>query len=167
MFGIHRMISYPSIVLLLFTLISFGGDAYSTPMPTADALRQVIVAHHYAIGENRLEEAMGYYHSQSPDLAQTREDIEYGFSQYLLRTTTMSFCYNGREGEYALAAAKHRHLMISGIKFIEHIVDVVYQLREEQGNWKIWTKRDSLNDIGKLSNCTQTDSILYAEPDSE
>ena len=147
MYCVDSMTSYRNVVLLFLALTGFGGEAYSspTPMSITDLLRQVIEAHYYAIGENRLDEAMGYYHSQSPEIVQTRENIEYGFSQYLLRTTTMSFCYAGQEGEFAVATAKHRYLMISGIKFIEHIVDVDYQLRREQESWKIWTQRDSSN----------------------
>ena len=79
-------------------------------------------------------------------IVQTRENIEFGLSQFLLKTTTMTFCYTGQEGAFAVATAKHRYLMITGIKFIENFADVVYQMREEQGNWKIWTQRDSSND---------------------
>ena len=134
------------IALLLFVLTGFGGDVYSSPapMPTTEVLRQVVVAHYQEIGENRLDEAMGYYHSQSPEKVQTRENIEFGLSQYLLRTTTMNFCYAGQQGEFAVATAKHRYLMISGIKFIEHTANVDYQMRQEQGRWKIWTQRDRL-----------------------
>ena len=143
------MTSYRNVVLLFLALTGFGGEAYSspTPMPITDLLRQVIEAHYYAIGENRLDEAMGYYHSQSPEIVATRESIEFGLSQYLLKTTTMTFCYAGQEGEIAVATAKHRYLIITGIKFMEHFVDAVYQLRQEQGSWKIWTQqRYSSND---------------------
>ena len=147
MYGISNITSCRNLVLLFLALTGFDGKVYSspTPMSITDLLQQVIEAHYYAIGENRLDEAMGYYHSQSPEIVQTRENIVYGFSQYLLRTTTMSFCYAGQEDEFAVVTAKHRYLMISGIKFIEHIVDVDYQLRREQESWKIWTQRDSSN----------------------
>ena len=142
-----------SNAVLLLALIVCGGNAYSspTPIPTTGVLQQVIVDHYYAIGENRLDEAMGYYHSQSPELVQTRKDIELGLSQFLLITTTLNFCYTGQVGGFAVATAKHRYLIITGIKFMEHFVDAVYQLREEQGNWKIWTQRDSSgNAYGRL-----------------
>jgi hypothetical protein len=146
-------------VLLLAPMVC-GGNAYSsatslpTTLPTTGVLQQVIEDHYYAISENRLDEAMGYYHSQSPEIVATRESIEIGLSQYLLKTTTMSFCYVGQEGEIAIATATHKYLMITGIKFIEHVVDTVYQLREEQGSWKIWTQKGySPNDgaIGSLN----------------
>ena len=137
-----------SNAVLLLALIVCGGNAYSspTPLPTTGALQQVIVDHYYAIRENRLDEAMGYYHSQSPELVQTKKDIELGLSQFLLITTTSNFCYTGQVGGFAVATAKHRYLRIVGIKFMEQFVDVVYQLREEHGNWKIWSQRDSSND---------------------
>ena len=116
-------------------------------------LQQVIVDHYYAIGENRLDEAMGYYHSRSPEIIQTREDIEIGLSQFLQRTTTLNFCYTGQVDGFAIATAKHRILLISGVKFIELFVDVVYQLRLEQGSWKIWTQRDISKGIVKSSMC--------------
>ena len=140
----RHLFPYKRIMLLLLVLTGFAADVYSIPipMPTTRLLRQVVLDHYYAIGENRIDEAMGYYHSQSPDRTKTRENIEYGFSQYLLRTTTMDFCYIGEEGEFAVATAKHRYLMISGIKFMDQITNVIYRLREENGSWKIWAKRD-------------------------
>ncbi len=144
-----------SNVVLLLALIVCGGNAYSspTPLPTTGALQQVIVDHHYAIAENRLDEAMGYYHSRSPEIIQTREDIEFGLSQFLQRTTTLNFCYTGQVDGFAIATANHRILLISGVKFIELFVDVVYQLCLEQGSWKIWTQRDNSNGIVKSSMC--------------
>jgi hypothetical protein len=139
-------------VISILTLTAYANQSYSSPSPrpTADLLRQVIVAHYQAIEENRLEEAMHFYHSKSPEIVQTRENIEFDLSQFLLKTTTMNFCYNGQQGEFAVATAKHRYLMIVGIKFIEHLVDVKYQLREEQGSWKIWTQSKISN---VSSNC--------------
>lgn len=133
-------------IMSLLVLISCRGGAHSVtaPTPTTDILRATVVAHYYAIEDNRLDEAMYYYHSQSPEAVQTRKDIEFSLSQFLLKTTTMTFCYVGQDHEFAVARAKHRYLMISGIKFVEHFVDVEYQLREEQGSWKIWAKQDAL-----------------------
>lgn len=139
-------------VLSLLTLTAYANQSYSSPSPrpTADHLRQVIVAHYQAIEENRLDEAMHFYHSKSPEIVQTRENLELDLSQFLLKTTTMNFCYDGQQGEFAMATAKHRYLMIVGIKFIEHLVEVKYQLREEQGSWKIWKRRETSN---ISSNC--------------
>ena len=132
--------------LLLLVLCVSGGDTRSNPtaMPMEELLRKVVVGHYHAIEDNRIDEAMSYYHSQSPEVVQTRKNIELGLSQFLLKTTTMSFCYLGQDHESAVAIAKHRYLIISGIKFVEHFVDVEYQLREERGAWKIWTKQDAL-----------------------
>ena len=143
-----------SNTVLLLALMVCGGNAYSNSptFPTTGVLQQVIEDHYYAIGENRLDEAMAYYHSQSPELVATRESIEFGFSQYLLRTTTMTFCYVGQEREIAVATAKHRYLMITGIKFIEHVVDAVYQLRKEQGSWKIWTQKGYISNDGAIGS---------------
>lgn len=145
MLKVHSMNTCASTIVLLLVLVSCRGGAYSgpAPTPTTDVLRQVIVAHYHAIEDNRLDEAMHYYHSQSPEVVQTRESIELGLSQFLLKTTTMTFCYLGQDQEFAVATAKHRYLVISGVKFVEHFVDVVYQLREERGSWKIWTKQDT------------------------
>ena len=144
-----------SNAVLLLALIVCGVNAYSSPtsIPTTGVLQQVIVDHYYAIGENRLDEAMGYYHSRSPEIIQTREDIEFGLSQFLQRTTTLNFCYTGQVDGFAIATAKHRILLIAGVKFIELIVDVEYQLREEQGSWKIWSQRDNSNDNIRLLKC--------------
>ena len=154
MLEVHSMNICASTIVLLLVLISCRGDAHSVPAPTptTDMLRQVIVAHYHAIEENRLDEAMRYYHSQSPEAVYARKSIEFGLSQFLQTTTTMSFCYIGRDGEFSMAKAKHRYLIISGIKFVEKFADTVYRLREEQGNWKIWTKQETLKLNAKTQN---------------
>lgn len=88
----------------------------------------------------------------SRPVVKTKGNIERSLSQFLIKTTTMTFCYLGQDHEFAVATAKHRYLTISGIKFVEHFVDVVYQLREEQGSWKIWTKQDTLKPNVKTQN---------------
>jgi hypothetical protein len=138
------------------TVANFAGAEKNNQ--TADSLRQIILAHYYAISENRLGQAMHYYHSQSPELYETRTMIEQGLSQFLQKTTTMCFCYLGQQDE--VATAKHRYLRIAGIKFMEHSVKVTYQLRKEHGNWKIWSQRDNSNANIKLMCCSQAGSIL-------
>jgi hypothetical protein len=134
--------------VLLLALSGFGEYAYASPtsIPTTEQLRQVIVAHYRAIEDNQLNQAMRYYHSQSPNKVRVRENIELGLSQFLLKTTTIKFYYDGQEGAFAIATAKHKYHRISGIKFMEQFVDVIYQLREEQGIWKIWSQREGSND---------------------
>jgi len=141
---------------LLLALSGFGGDAYSSQptVPTTAQLQQVIVAHYRAIEENRLDEAMRQYHSQSPKFVETSEKVKFGLSQYLLKTSIAAFCFTGREAGVAFATARHRSLMITGMKLIESQFEVEYQLREENGVWKIWAQRDdSLSDIVKLTRC--------------
>lgn len=147
--------TFVSNAVLLLALAAFAGKVYSSSitLPTTGSLRQVIEAHTYAIGENRLDEAMSYYHSQSPEIVRTRQDIEFGLSQFLLKTTTLNFCYTGQMDGLAMATAKHRYLMITGVKLIEQFDDVVYQMRQEHGSWKIWTQRHGSNDRVKLSMC--------------
>ena len=141
--------------ILLSALTGFGEDAVSSPtqIPTTDQLQQIIVAYYHAIEDNQLDEAMRHYHSQSPEFARAREDIEFGLSQYLLKTKILTFCYAAQKGDIAVAKAKHRYLMITGIKFLVYFVDAEYELREEEGHWKIWTQRDSLNDNVRLLKC--------------
>ena len=143
---ISRLNAFTSTAVLLLVLIGYGSETCSStaPKPTSDLLQQVIVGHYRAIEDNQLDEAMHYYHSQSPEIIETRKNFELDLSQFLLKTTTLSFYYVGQQGEFAVAKAKHKYLMIVGLKFIEHFVDVVYQLREEQGSWKIWKRRETL-----------------------
>ena len=141
---------------LLLALSGFGGDVYSSQptMPTTAQLQQVIVAHYRAIEENRFDDAMRQYHSQSPKFVETSEKVKFGLSQYLLKTSTTAFCFTGREAGIAFATVRHRSLMITGMKLIKSDFEVEYQLREENGVWKIWAQRDnSPNDIVKLSGC--------------
>ncbi len=142
MLKVHSMNTCASTIVLLLVLTSCRGDAHSrpAPTPTTDILRATVIAHYHAIEDNRLDEAMHYYHSQSPEVVQTRENIELGLSQFLLKTTTMTFCYVGQDHEFAVATAKHRYLIISGIKFVEKFADVVYLFREDRGVWKVWAK---------------------------
>ena len=65
--AILKSINFAITVMFLLALTGLGKKTYSspTPLPTTDLLRQVIVAHYRAIEDNRLEEAMHYYHSQA------------------------------------------------------------------------------------------------------
>jgi len=130
-------------IFLLFALPGLGECVHASQetIPTTAQLRQVIVAHYRAIEENQLNQAMRQYHSQSPDKAQARENIEDGLSQFLQKTKTINFCYDGLKEGLVFATAQHKFLRISGIKFTVEFIDMVYQLREEQGNWKIWSQQ--------------------------
>ncbi len=136
------MTVHTGTALLLLGLGVSCGDTRSNPtaMPMEEILRKVVVGHYHAIEDNQIDEAMSYYHSQSPQASQARENIEFGLSAYWQKTTTMSFRYIGRDKEFAKAKATHRYLIIMGVKFIEQSADIVYLFREERGAWKVWTK---------------------------
>ena len=56
----------------------------------AAAIHRIVTAYFYAIGENRLEEAMSFYHEDSPQAGEARRELVFGQSAYLQRTSTLS-----------------------------------------------------------------------------
>lgn len=105
----------------------------------ADELHRVILAYYYAIGENRLEEAMSFYHQHSPQADEARRLLEFGQSNYLQRTSTLSLVLVRYDGKDAVILATHRHLRIAGIKFMEELVQTLYVLHRQGHAWKLWS----------------------------
>ncbi len=108
----------------------------------AAALYRIVTAYFYAIGENRLEEAMSFYHEDSPQANEARRVLEFGRSAYLQRTNTLSFDLVHYDGERAVVVATHRHLRIAGIKFMEEFAETRYVLRRQGDTWKLWSHVD-------------------------
>ena len=129
-----------SAVVLLLTFAALP----QTVAGSFDAaeLYRIVTAYFYAIGENRLEEAMSFYHEDSPQADETRRELEFGRSAYLQRTNTLSFDLVHHDGERAVVVATHRHLRISGIKFMEELAETRYVLRRQGDAWKLWSRVD-------------------------
>ncbi len=108
----------------------------------AAELYRIVTAYFYAIGENRLEEAMSFYHEDSPQADEARRELEFGRSAYLQRTNTLSFDLVDHDGERAVVVATHRHLRIAGIKFMEEFAETRYVLRRQGDAWKLWSSVD-------------------------
>lgn len=106
------------------------------------ALSRVITGYFYAIGENRLDEAMSFYHDDSPQLANERETREFARTAYLQRTTTLAMELVHHDDEQAVVVAAHRHLKIAGVKFMSAFAQTRYVLRRQDDTWKIWTKTE-------------------------
>ena len=106
----------------------------------AAELYRIVTAYFHAIGENRLEEAMSFYHEESPQADEARRELEFGRSAYLQRTHTLSFDLVRHDGERAVVVATHRHLRIAGIKFMEEFAETRYVLRRQGDAWKLWSR---------------------------
>lgn len=126
-----------SIVVLLLAVTVLSQTVAGSAEP--EELHRIVTAYYYAIGENRLEEAMNFYHDDSPQADQTRRELVLGQSAYLQRTSTLSFDLIHDDGKRAIVLATHRHLRIAGIKFMEDRVETRYVLRRQQGVWKLWS----------------------------
>ena len=113
----------------------------------AAAIHRIVTAYFYAIGENRLEEAMSFYHEDSPQAGEARRELVFGQSAYLQRTSTLSLDLVHHDARYAVVLATHRHLRIAGIKFMEEFAETRYVLRRQGDAWKLWSSVDrSLRD---------------------
>ena len=108
----------------------------------AAELYRIITAYFHAIGENRLEEAMSFYHEESPQADEARRELAFGRTAYLQRTITLSFDLVRHDGERAVVVATHRHLRIAGIKFMEEFAETRYVLRRQGDTWKLWSSVD-------------------------
>ena len=108
----------------------------------AAAIYRIVTAYFYAVGENRLEQAMSFYHEDSPQAGEARRELVFGQSAYLQRTSTLSFDLVHHDGEQAVVLATHRHLRIAGIKFMEEFTETRYVLRRQGDTWKLWSSVD-------------------------
>jgi len=126
---------------VLLLAVSVLPRAIADPVDAGELYR-VVTAYYYAIGENRLAEAMSFYHEDSPQTDNTRQELAYGQSAYLQRTSTLSFDVVYDDGEQAVAIATHRHLRITGVKFMEQFVVTRYVLRRQGDGRKIWSIGD-------------------------
>ena len=103
---------------------------------------RIVTAYYSAIGENRLEEAMGFYHENSLQADEARRELEFGRTAYLQRTSTLTFDLVHHAGERVVVVATHRHLRIAGIKFMEELTETRYVLRRQGDAWKLWSSVD-------------------------
>ena len=99
-------------------------------------LKDVVVGHYQGITENSFEEAVRFYHSDSPEVARVR--IEVGQAAYFQKTATLSFVFVGQCEDLAFGTARHRFLRIAGVKFTEEFAEVEYVFRKEGSTWKLW-----------------------------
>ncbi len=132
-----RLRSAVVLLLVFATLPQTVADSVD-----AAELYRIVTAYFHAIGENRLEEAMSFYHEDSPQADEARRELEFGRSAYLQRTNTLSFDLVHHDGERAVVVATHRHLRIAGIKFMEELAETRYVLRRQGRAWKLWSRVD-------------------------
>ena len=52
-------------------------------------LYRVVAGYYYAIGENRLDEAMSYYHRDSPQVDEKRWEVAFALTGHLQSTSTV------------------------------------------------------------------------------
>jgi len=133
------LIKIIAATLLLFSTAGLHADARVGLVTIETHLKDVVVGLHNAIAENRLEEAVRFYHSDSPEATRIRTEIEQ--ATYLQKTTTLSFAFIGQHEDLAFGKARHRFLRIAGIKFMEKFAEVSYVFRREGDTWKLWTAR--------------------------
>ncbi len=132
-----RLRSAVVLLLVFATLPQTVADSVD-----ATELYRIVTAYFHAIGENRLEEAMSFYHEDSPQADEARRELEFGRTAYLQRTNTLSFDLVHHDGERAVVVATHRHLKIAGIKFMEELAETRYVLRRQGDAWKLWSSVD-------------------------
>lgn len=126
-------------VLMLLLAHSAIAQAASTG---AAEFRHVVSGYFHAVGENRLDEAMSFYHPDSPNADGARQELVLGASAYLHRTATLDFTVIHRDDVRAVALATHLHRRIAGVKFLERLVETRYVLRRQGASWKIWSSVD-------------------------
>ena len=102
-------------------------------------LKDVVVGHYDEIADNRLDQALRFYHSRSPEVIRQRAEITLGLESYLQKTVTLKFTFTGRRGDFASGTGQHRFLRIAGTKFFEEFAEVSYVFRKQSGAWKLWS----------------------------
>jgi hypothetical protein len=125
-------------MLLLLSALGLHADARVGSLAIETLLKDVVVGHYQAVAENRLEEAVRFYHSDSTEVARIRTEIKLSQAAYLQKTATLSFAFIGQREDLAFGKARHRFLRIAGMKFSEEFAEVSYVFRKEGGAWKLW-----------------------------
>ena len=128
-------------MLLLLSTLGLHADVPPGVVTVETLLKEVVAGLYDAIAEHRFEEAVRFYHSNSPEVTRARTEIELSLAAYLQKTVTLSFAFTGHREDLAFATARHRFLRIAGIKFLEEFAEVSYVFRKEGGAWKLWTTR--------------------------
>lgn len=128
-----------SMFALLLMVCLSGSMQFDSEKPRiANALQEIIVAHHQAIEENSLEKALSFYHSDAPGIASVRETHEIAMAEYYQSTATLAFSLVDIRDEIAIANVKHRVITITGLKISSRLANVTYSLRQENDQWRIW-----------------------------
>ncbi|MGI9327879.1 MAG: hypothetical protein ACR2PZ_21855 [Pseudomonadales bacterium] len=105
-------------------------------------LHALIDDYYYAIGENRMNQALNLYHKDSPETRKATQALLFGRSSYLQRTRTLKFDLVHSSGKHRLARVAHRHLRIVGVKFMESFTTAEYEFRQQGDEWKIWSSKE-------------------------
>ena len=148
-------------VLLLLSTAGLHADARVGSLAIETLLKNVVVGHYHAIAENRLEEAVRFYHSGSPEVTRIRTAIGLGQAAYLQKTATLSFEFIGQRHDLAFGKARHRFLRIAGLKFFEEFVDVSYVFRKEGRVWKLWMAHRLTDNVLRKTYKTSFTSSRY------
>jgi hypothetical protein len=141
------------IIAVLLLLIAGGYVAFqnpgeitrffeSGPTPTSDELFAVIYENIRAANAEDIDAYMQTIHGDSPLYKQTEGDLSKAFATYDLSYTVSDLrVEQRRSGEakvhFALTSRK-----ISGPTFRDNVVEGVYILRPEDGNWKLFQYED-------------------------
>ena len=130
------LIKYIAAVLLALSTVGLHADARLGVVTIETRLKDVVVGLYDAIAENRVEEAVRFYHSNSPEVTRIRAEIEQ--ATYLQKTTTLNFAFIRQSEDLVFGKARHLFLRIAGMKIFEKFAEVSYIFRNEGGTWKLW-----------------------------
>ena len=131
-----RMIARITLAIIFFPLLSsaFGQEDISK------AVHQTILKNLKANQAEDLPAMMKTFHHQSPFYQLTKEKTLAIFKAYKLDYRLLSYKYIGRDGKYAFARTRYRTRKISGPTFQNKEMDTLQILRQEKGEWKLWSQ---------------------------
>jgi len=103
-------------------------------------LRKVMEANCKANEAEKIEEALGTIHPESPNFAATRQLTERLFEALDLKYELKSFGYIGSDETYAVGRAKVRASSADPLKFKNNESDLMLVFRKDKDDWKIWSQ---------------------------
>jgi ketosteroid isomerase-like protein len=141
----HRLVITPTLMatlLLALSSISYTATATENTDPTEVAIRQLIDNAGNAFAKEDFEGVLKAFHPQSPQKANTEENLRRIFKTHDVQLTFSDFKFIGEDGNYAVVRMKEKSTRIpsSDGTFNDNTSDVLYVFRKDGKAWKIWNE---------------------------
>jgi len=99
----------------------------------------ILEKYYDAMNCNKLEEVMSLIHSNSPVQIPTRQLLGQLMSNYKLNNELLLTYYVGAYNDYIFIRMKQKTIKLEGPEFKNNITDSIVAMKQDDGEWKIWS----------------------------